>query len=132
MTDVAAAAADEPLSKREEEEESKGPGAARSAVIMVVVDCHGGRVIPTAEICDELVVSNTCLALEDKSIIYIKEDSLPLWIDTRVQMVCTHYIIMILLKSLLIIPFRCTILFMRSCCIIHLNYCNRHIVFVTQ
>ena len=80
LTDFAAAADDEPLRKREEEE-SKGP-----AVIMVV-NCHGGRVIPTAEICEELVVSNTCLALEDKSIIYIKEDSLPLWIDTRVQMV---------------------------------------------
>ena len=80
LTDFAAAADDEPLRKREEEE-SKGP-----AVIMVV-NCHGGRVIPTAEICEELVVSNTCIALEDKSIIYIKEDSLPLWIDTRVQMV---------------------------------------------
>ena len=98
MTDFAAA--DEPLSKREEEE-SKGPA--------VVVNCHGGRVIPAAKICEELVVSNTCLALEDKSIIYIKEDSLPLWIDTRVQKV---FIYTCRSWNIIEITSRCTILFL--------------------
>ena len=92
MTDASADnGADTLSSKRGEEERGKGPSSS-----VVVVNCHGGRVTPTTadslslSSSEESGSSSNCLALEDKSIVYVKEDSIPTWLDTLVQMVCTY------------------------------------------
>jgi hypothetical protein len=85
--------------EKREEDDSNDKG---SAAAVIFLDCHG-RVIPT--IGGEAAVtaaesslsneesansSNSCLALQDRSIVYIKDDSLPLWLDTLVQTVVTQ------------------------------------------